>query len=347
MLLHAVPSKHRPNVLKQASQIRQCLIQAREYKEAAAATSLATKPLLLYYSLMSLALAQILFKGGGNDSLDAARGEHSHHGLVFRTPQVPKDAYQLATTASRLIAEPMTTGGKRRGTFELWHRTAREDPVVGLLTRPSGDGTTTAPAHVFFVGRDERMGEIPEQGISLLDCFAGTPGMLEWLAGQDVNSDVVRAMFNGRVLQDGGLEQQLVVHPHRADRIQQFSDDIKIRASDVDRVNITELASAFVLRVQDKSDDRVHMSLPPCAMWTTDEIRFLPSKTSINEFGYIYIGLYILGNYARYFPDRWMVDVESGSPLAMAAEEFVAMAEWRMALLTLSDLSQNYLVRQI
>ena len=80
-------------------------------------------------------------------------------------------------------------------------------------------------------------------------------------------------------------------------------------------------------------------------MWSTEEIRFLPSKTPLNEFGYLYVGLYILGNYARYFPDRWMTDVEAGSPLALAAEEFIAMAEWRMALLTLSELSETYFVR--
>jgi hypothetical protein len=64
----------------------------------------------------------------------------------------------------------------------------------------------------------------------------------------------------------------------------------------------------------------------------------------MNEFGYLYLGLYILGNFARYFPDRWMPDVETGSPLALAAEEFMSMAEWRMALLTLSELSRAYFV---
>jgi hypothetical protein len=56
------PKSQINNVKKQATQIRQCLIQAREYRDAAAIVSLSTRPLLLYYSIMSLALAQILLK---------------------------------------------------------------------------------------------------------------------------------------------------------------------------------------------------------------------------------------------------------------------------------------------
>ncbi len=90
MYLHSIPNNHRDNVRKQATQIRQCLMQAREYREAANAVSLATRPLLLYYSLMALALAQILFRGTGADSLDKARGEHAHHGLQFHAASVSK-----------------------------------------------------------------------------------------------------------------------------------------------------------------------------------------------------------------------------------------------------------------
>ena len=79
--LHSLPRKHRKNVVKQAQQIRYCLHQAKEYHDAASAVGLATKPLLLYYSIMSLALAEILLKQSGDSSLDKARGEHKHHGL--------------------------------------------------------------------------------------------------------------------------------------------------------------------------------------------------------------------------------------------------------------------------
>src|SRR5262249_5100390 len=42
--LHRLGKTHRQNVRKQAEQIRACLLQAREYFEAASAVTAATKP---------------------------------------------------------------------------------------------------------------------------------------------------------------------------------------------------------------------------------------------------------------------------------------------------------------
>src|SRR5215208_6441303 len=81
--LHQIGKKHHPNAEKQARQIRYCLMQAKEYAEAAERVSLVTKPTLAYYSTMCLALAEVLLKQDGMSSLDKAREQHKHHGLHF------------------------------------------------------------------------------------------------------------------------------------------------------------------------------------------------------------------------------------------------------------------------
>jgi len=103
--LQNVPSKYKNDVRKQAQQIRYCLIQAREYFVAAATVSIATKPNLLYYGAMSLALAEILFKQSGDSSLDKARGEHRHHGLTMSVGGIPKSA-TLSEAAGLIRASP-------------------------------------------------------------------------------------------------------------------------------------------------------------------------------------------------------------------------------------------------
>jgi hypothetical protein len=123
MDIHKIGSKWRENVRKQAQQIRYCLIQAREYSSAAETVSLATKPNLLYYGTMSLALTESLFKQSGDSSLDKARGEHRHHGLLMTASGLPKNA-ALTAAATRLRAVPMIKGGIRKGTFQLWHKTS-------------------------------------------------------------------------------------------------------------------------------------------------------------------------------------------------------------------------------
>jgi YaaC-like Protein len=65
--LHQLGTRHRANAKKQATQLRHCLIQAQEYFDAATAVTLATKPVLYYYCIMSLALAEVLLKQSGRE----------------------------------------------------------------------------------------------------------------------------------------------------------------------------------------------------------------------------------------------------------------------------------------
>src|SRR5580692_7395436 len=59
--LHRLDPEWAKQSKKQARQLRYCLIQAREYFTGVQTVFLATKPNLLYYGIMSLALAEILF----------------------------------------------------------------------------------------------------------------------------------------------------------------------------------------------------------------------------------------------------------------------------------------------
>ena len=137
-----VDPKWMKNVRKQALQLRYCMIQAREYFTAARAVSIATKPNLLYYGTMSLALAEILYKQSGESSLDKARSEHRHHGLLMTAGDIPPGA-NLQVSGGALRAAPMEVEQERRGTFELWHRTSREHPLAGTVLRNLEGGGQT------------------------------------------------------------------------------------------------------------------------------------------------------------------------------------------------------------
>jgi hypothetical protein len=88
--IHTVPEKaHRQDILKQARQIGFCLKQAEEYFRAAESATLATRPTLLYYGVVSLSRALVLLRQDGTKSLDYVRRErvHAHHGLeIDREP---------------------------------------------------------------------------------------------------------------------------------------------------------------------------------------------------------------------------------------------------------------------
>jgi YaaC-like Protein len=192
--LHGVTAKHKQNVRKQATQIRYALTQAKEYFDAAATVTLATKPNLLYYSIMSLALAEILLKQTGESSLDKAREQHDHHGLVLQVRDTSNDV-DLTTASASLRAQPLIrNNGERFGTFELWHRSCREMPICG--TERIYDTSTGSGAMRFRLllnAADVRLPLLPESGLSLFDCFVSSPGMSNFLIAHAVEPRVLRS----------------------------------------------------------------------------------------------------------------------------------------------------------
>jgi hypothetical protein len=54
----------------------------------------------------------------------------------------------------------------------------------------------------------------------------------------------------------------------------------------------------------------------------------------------------ICPNYARYYPDQWVLDVERSTPLALAIEELCELSEWRVPWLSLCELGRTLLVNE-
>ena len=196
---HKLDAKWHKNATKQAQQLRYCLIQAREYFTAAQSVSLATKPNLLYYGTMSLALAEILFKQTGESSLDRARNEHRHHGLTM-TVGNPTAQLPLMESAGQLRALPVEIKDERRGTFELWHKSSREHPLAGITTEhPIGGGPTTTRYGLLLSALDVPFPPLPASGITLAECLAGIPLMSEY----SLSSGLAPKFVRGRCEQIG------------------------------------------------------------------------------------------------------------------------------------------------
>src|SRR5262249_30363468 len=134
----------------------------------------------------------------------------------------------------------------------------------------------------------------------------------------------------------------LTVHPGNAGATSSFFDHFGIPPDAHDRIGITGEfgGDGCSLRWRGPLD----CAIPSGTMWAANEVRWWPTPVPVNEFGYLYAALYIAGNYARYYPDRWLLDVESSSPLALAMEHLTSTASERMALLTLSELDRTYYI---
>jgi hypothetical protein len=343
--LHKV-SRNDPNIKKQAMQIRYCLQQAREYFDAAKAVSLVTKPVLLYYSIMNLALAEILLKQDGNSSLDRARQQHNHHGLTFEFSNQKKQSLTLANQAAALRARPLihsvAGASERFGTFELWHRSARSLPLVGTGNEITLNNASLTRFVIIFTQDDERLPLLPSTGITLLDCFSSLPRMSNFVYSCGITPDMVRGKITSMYRQqDNWYSLEIIIHPSSQEKAVEFFSNLTFSANYTEHIDFQDFDNGGIISINGLHG---HCSIPPGIALNKNNVYFSPRKISLNEFGMLYVALYICGNYARYYPDFWIKDVDTYSPLALAVEELVHVAEETMALLMLSELSRTYFV---
>jgi hypothetical protein len=339
------PDSQKRNIRKQATQIRYCLNQAEEYFRAASSVSISTKPLLLYYGAMSLALAEILIKQSGGSSLDRARGQHAHHGLDLRCDANPSTLEDLRDSASSIRAVPLQKGsGERFGTFELWHRTSRETPHSGIKTVIFENNTAQSQVESLAIGNDERPELLRGQGVTLLDCFRNIPDMYHFMYQCGIVPEIVRGKVELTIDHRlKSIDHQTILHPGNESVLNKVYDRFEFEPSIVSQIHIRELKSGCIISNKRKFDDpQGHSKSPFGFQVKSDELFFSSSDRSLNEFGLIYVSLFMLGNYARYYPDQWMVDVERSSILALASTEFMAVAETRLPILVLSEMMQTY-----
>jgi hypothetical protein len=195
--LHSLPKEHWSNAQKQAEEIKHCLLQAKEYFDAAGAVSLATKPVLLYYSVMSMALSEILLKQTADSRLQKLRAEHNCHGLQLSYGQRACVDHTLNEATSHLSAKMQyDSEGNPRGTFEVWRRSAREYPVAGVSTTIFNAKASLRGFGGIFMPADIPLQQLKEKGISLLDCIRQLPCMSDLLEGFGIPLNMVRATIS-------------------------------------------------------------------------------------------------------------------------------------------------------
>ena len=345
--LHRLPERYRKKAKDRARDIRFCLLQAKEYYDAALRVSLATKPTLLYYSTMNLALAEAILKQFPL-GLDFARANHAHHGLDFKFSALPQPTDRLGEAASLLRACPIHRSGKPSGTFAFWHESAREHPICGEIERYLGSGNSTKKYDVILTPGDEKLPPLKNKGISLFDCLISLPRLRDEIAFSGGHPNFIRTEVKV-MIRNGSperIENQIIIHPQTDISIDKFLEQCKFEARAIDRLAYSPLPSGGIVRWTNTPSDSVGFRLPHGCMIENNSAMFWLEDQPVNEFGFYFLALFIAGNYARYFPERWGADMQTHSYLAQAIESLTASAETVIPLLALSELGQVYLVME-
>jgi hypothetical protein len=309
--------------------------------------TLAVKPVLYYYSAMSLALAELLLKQTGDSSLDRAREQHRHHGLDFRFDGTIRGIESLEESCSMLRAAPLVRStGEPFGTFALWHRSAREAPIAGTQRIYDDFAYARMRWTVLLTPRDTQLDRMERAGVSLLDCYLHLPHMRDFVLSHGLIHRTIRAIVKDEY--NEARKQAtitILVHPEQPELLDEFYSNITIEPRAIDLFRITELPSGVHIEIERRAGlPELDARIPAATVWNPEEVRFWPKSQSLNEFGFFYVALFIVGNLARYFPDVWLRELERSSPLALSVGELLIGVEDRMVVQSLSEMERTLLV---
>jgi len=187
---------------------------------------------------------------------------------------------------------------------------------------------------------------MPDQGITLIDCMRSHPECARSISQFGVNTTAVRAITSREQSElTKTVSSSIFIQPAAPDILEACYGQILFGASAVNTLNISEFRSGMGIRWStSENDPQIPIHLPVATQSRVGEFFMQTDVQYLNEFGILYVGLYILGNYARYYPDYWMNDVDSSSALALAAHDFVDVAEDRAPLLALGEFERRHLV---
>jgi len=182
----------------------------------------------------------------------------------------------------------------------------------------------------------------------MTDCLMNIPHLMEYVAELGLPQNFVRGKIVVQERQGPPWSSEIQLSLHPGPTNERAIEAIKIDAKGIERVAIKQIGSGFQVTLKaDSVNGGIPLSMPPATMMNTEEWRMWPSDQPVNEFGYYYCALFLAGNYARYYPDKWIYDVESSAPLALAVEELCNQADWRVPWLTCSELSHTLYVPEV
>ena len=341
--VHVLPKAQENNARSQADELRHCLSQAAEYAKAARSVSLATRPVLLYYACMSLALVEILFKQSADSRLSKLRQHHNCHGLQMAVAQLPDIGASIEVSANMLSAKPQwDSNGGARGTFEVWRRSAHEYPVGGMHTENIRNEGQTRGFEVCFGAANIPLPPMPHSGLSLLQCLNNLPALDDLLRMLGTPLRMVRATVTSEsAAGDRSKRWTLVVHPQEQSVIDAFGACTRLHPAAINHLKITELPSGYIVH-EPSGVQNSELSLPHGVSLSDQFTYFHCVRPALNEFGYFYAALHICGNFARYYPDVWLAHIDRSSDLSIAIDSLCATAMERLTLLTLSELMGQF-----
>lgn len=333
-----IPEKQRPNVKKQVQQISYSLTQAREFFRSAESTGQTIRALLAYYGVTSLANAEILWWGNGDVSFDRRPTHFNAHGLEIKASESVDDFAALPARRP---------DGSLTGLFGLWRKYAHHLAQYATITEHFEQSTASTSLRIVSSTTALDTQDMPDEAISLLDCLSRIPAMRHTMAANGLPVRLARGSIRHDRQWDSTEElthwsRRYLVQPNTSSVIEGVMEHFKFPPAFYERVDCRIPPTGGFIATLDSTPPIEGLWMSPEMFSDTEaEMFFIGDGDHLNEFGYLYVGLYIASMLTRYHPNVWIKELQGSSIAATLVDEFVDHALVRAPMLLLGSMEQT------
>ncbi|MGZ7173574.1 YaaC family protein [Burkholderia gladioli] len=347
---HGTPNTNRmrENFKKQATQARVCILQAKEYFDAARGASIFTSPNHCYYGAVALASLMMLILGDGRKSLDYLRSDskNCHHGLDFKTGCNASAAATAISLLEQSYAKVMPFGQ-----FANWYQNLPEFgnshgmvkriyPTLNRISRESV-GTYKVDDFNYLNGKN----------LNLLDLIKYLPDLSADLGRFEINAthsrsslDVEYDYRNNRVEHRWALhgctpKEELMNLLESFKTIPQWTENFSFSVSDEN-----ESSAGGLVIFQHKMGESVTLLWPDVRETINHDPISYAKPITRHEIVDLYVVAYQLSMLSRYFPDIWISCMESQCRAAKIIERVTDVFMRKFPILTLSLISGEEII---
>ena len=150
------------------------------------------------------------------------------------------------------------------------------------------------------------------------------PGLELFLYDRQIEPLLVRGFAEERIHHQNNRPKQndvnLIFHPSSPSLMDGVMKEISVEVRGIEDFSYSVNGGVLFVTLSMDVESPTGFRIPAAYSLTATDSYFLSQNSTLNEFGIYYVSLFILGNFARYYPDRWMKDVEASSELALVAQ---------------------------
>ncbi|WP_321841821.1 YaaC family protein [Burkholderia cepacia] len=334
-----VTNRMRDNYKKQATQVRVCILQAKEYFDAARASSIFTSPNHCYYGAVALASVMMLILGDGRKSLDYLRvdNKNCHHGLDFNTGCNASAAASAISLLEQSYAKVMPFGQ-----FANWYGVLPEKGAVAGLIKRLGQGHTQISREGIGTYSVDEFDAISGSNFRMIDLLKYLPDL-----GDDLDRfgmDVVRSRSSAEVYIDemGNMTYQWAIHSCRpSSRVDELLHGFSCPSRFYDNFEFygVEGGDSGIVKFKTMSGEYSGLKWPDTRETMNHDVIAYAESIGRHEIVDLYIVAYQLSMLSRYFPDIWIACIESQCRAAKIVERVVDVFVKKFPILALSVIS--------